>query len=952
MSKKKLVIIDGNALIHRSFHALPPTLTTKNGQIVNAVYGFTSFLIKSLVELEPQYIILTLDEKGPTFRHKEYSEYKAKRKKSPQELYDQIPLVRKIAKAFSIPTYSKQGFEADDLIGSIVDKLKDNKKLEKIIITGDYDTLQLINNETKVYTMSRGLSDSITYDSNKVEEKYGLRPDQIIDYKALRGDPSDNIPGVPGIGEKTAVDLLQLFDTLENIYKHIEDKPETKSIKERTLKLLQENKEKAFLSKKLATIKKDVDINIDIEKCSLENLNFKDIEKVLMDFEFKSMLSRLSTLKKALGNKKEENSKEEDKFLRDKKNFDYTLIDSDKNFDKFLKQLKKQSSFTFDTEAESLDIFNANLLGISFSWKEKEAFYLNLSKEKTNNQLTLLNNKKNINEKTEEKDESKNEKNIKYIFSENKRKWLEKLKPIFENKKIEKYGHNIKFDIKLLSVYGIEVKGISFDTKIAAYLINPGNRQHSLDSLSLNELNIEKISSDDLLGTGKNKINYNEVNLDKMFPYSCEDADCTNRLVSILKKELKKQKLDKLFYELELPLIEVLVSMENNGINLNLNHLEKINKIVTLELEKLTKEIYKHSKNKFNINSPKQLQEIIFSELEIPTENIKKTKTGYSTAFDELEKLKNYHPIIDLIQSYRELNKIKTTYIDSLPELVNSKTKKIHTNFNQTVTATGRLSSLSPNLQNIPKKNPFGKEIRQAFTSKKGFTLLSLDYSQIELRIAAHLSKDKKMIKQLLEKKDIHKSTAAYIYQIQEKEVTKEMRQKAKSINFGILYGQGPHGLAQNAKIPYYQAKDFIEKYFENYSGIKKYIENTIKKASETSYTSTILGRQRYLPEINSQISLVKKMGERMAINTPIQGSAADIIKLAMLKIYKKYKNDTNLKMLIQVHDELIFNVKDGMEKKYGEEIKKIMENIIDLKVPLLVDIEIGKNWGDLKRYN
>lgn len=923
--QKRIIIIDGNAVIHRSFHALPPTLSTKEGTPVNAVYGFTSFLLKSITDLKPDYIVLTLDKKGPTFRHQEYKEYKAKRIKAPQELYNQIPLVKKVAKAFNIPIFEMTGYEADDLIGSIVNSLnkessKTKKSLEKMIITGDMDTLQLIDPYTKVYTMSRGLSDTVIYDKNKVEEKYGLRPDQIIDYKALRGDPSDNIPGVPGIGDKTAVDLLQLFGNLENIYKYLEKHPEAQEIKERTAKLLKENKDKAILSKSLATIKLDLDLKFKLEEAKFKNIDIKKVSRVFKDLEFKTLLARVEKLKK--NNNYE--LKEVDKFARNEKELKYKLINTESDFKSFLKELKKQKEFTFDTEADSLDVFSATLLGISFSWKEKEAYYINInSKAKTFN---LFSNQENNN------------------------KWLEKLKPIFNDEKITKIGHNVKFDLRLMKAQGVKVKGLNFDTKIAAYLINPGNRQHSLDALAENELAWEKISSDDLIGKGKNKINHGDVDLKKMSLYSCEDADCTNRLIPILKKQLKKYNLEKLYYNIELPLIEVLANMEDNGIYLDRNKLDKIAKKVNKEINDITKDIYKLADKKFNINSPKQLQEIIFKNLDIPTQNIKKTKTGYSTAFDELEKLKQEHPIILHIQEYRELYKLKTTYIDALPELINPKTHRLHTHFNQTVTATGRLSSTAPNLQNIPVKHELGKEIRQAFTVKDGYSLVALDYSQIELRLAAEMSQDKILVAAFKNNQDIHKATAATINQVEEKDVSPKMRQEAKAVNFGILYGQGPHGLSQSADIPYAQAKEFIDKYFQIYSGIKQYIEETIKFAKKESYVATMFGRRRLIPEINSEITLVKKAAERTAVNTPIQGTAADIIKMAMNIVHHKYKDKNDIKMLLQVHDELIFSIKNEKVKIYAKEIKKIMENVCKLSIPLIAEIKTGKSWGDLKK--
>ncbi len=920
MKDKRLIVIDGNALIHRSFHALPPTLTTKDGRIVNAVYGFTSFLLKAFTDLKPDYVVLTLDRKEPTFRHKEYKEYKAKRVKAPDELYQQIPLIEKMAKAFDIPTFSLSGFEADDLIGSIVKQLENEHHLEKMIITGDLDTLQLINPHTKVYTMSRGLSDTVIYDERMVKERYQLRPDQIIDYKALRGDPSDNLPGVDGVGEKTAIELLNLFDNLENIYTYLDKNPEAEEIRPRITGLLKKSKDNAFLSKKLATIKTDIDMGFNLEKTRLHNLDIEGIKKIFTELEFKSLIPRLAKLGPIFSNK--EADQPIDKFVRNKQKFDYALVNSEKDFKKFLAELKKQKQFAFDAESSDANTFSAKLLGLSFSWKAKQAYYVNLDSSPEPN---LFNQQGAMHD------------------------WLEKLKPILEDKKIKKFGHNIKFDIKLLHSHRVNVAGVAFDTKLAAYLVNPSNRHHSLDALSFSELGLEKINSENLLGKGCNKLAYWQVPVEKMSVYSCEDADCTFRLVNILKKQLKEYELEKLFTDIELPLIDVLAQMEIYGIKLNLEKLKDMDKDVSKKINKLTKDIHKLANNDFNINSTQQLQKIIYNDLNIPTENIKKTKNGFSTAFDELQKLKDLHPIIPMIQSYRELKKLQSTYIQALPELVNTKTKRLHTSFKQTVTATGRLSSTEPNLQNIPVRHGLGKEIRQAFIAEKGYKLLAIDYSQIELRLAAHMSGDENLIDAFNNNQDIHTATAANINQISESEVTSDMRREAKAVNFGILYGQGPHGLSQNADIPYARAREFITRYFTVYSGVKKFINDTIQSAKDLGYVKTLFDRRRYVPEINSEISLVKKAGERIAVNTPLQGTAADLIKLAMLQVANKFSEDPNIRMLLQVHDELIFEIKPDKLKEYAKEIQDIMENIVQLKVPIIADIKTGDNWGQLK---
>lgn len=939
-AKEKLIIIDGNALIHRSFHALPPTMTTKSGELTNAVYGFTTVLFKAIREFKPDYLVLTLDKKGPTFRHEEYKEYKATRVKAPDELYDQIDRVRQVAEVFNIPIYEEAGFEADDLIGTIARKV--DGQIDKIIVTGDLDTLQLVNGHTKVYTMSRGLSDSVTYDDEAVKRRFGgLASEQLIDFKALRGDPSDNIPGVKGIGEKTAIELLTNFKTLDGIYKHL-DSPK---IRDRVRELLREHKKEAELSRRLATIRTDAKIKLDLEQARFGRFNQEKIVDLFGELEFKSLLPRVYELTKTTHNAQrtthnkrilKEEVEQIDKFERNQKLFKYTLVDDEKKFKKFLSELKKQKDFAFDTETSGFDPFSDRLLGISFSWKPKEAFFVKTQDTRNNNQTNKTNLFNYQNKEITKKNNS----------------WLEQLRPILENPKVKKCGHNIKFDLAFLAANGIEVRGVEFDTMIASYLLNPGSRAHSLDAVTFSEFGFEKISKDDLLGRGRDKITFSEVPTDKLSLYSCEDADFTNRLVGKLDKELKKEHTYKLFKEIEMPLLSVLTGMEMVGVKLDAKYLAELADSAHKKIRKLEKRIHELAGMDFNINSTQQLAEVLYEKLELPTAGIGKTKTGISTGADELEKLKDHHPIINLIKEYRELTKLTSTYIDALPKLVNKKTGRLHTSFNQTIAATGRLSSSDPNLQNIPIRTELGREIRAGFVAERGYRLVSLDYSQIELRLAAHFSGDKKMIATFKRGEDIHVATAAAINEVELDAVTPEMRREAKATNFGILYGQGPHGLAATAGIPYFRAKEFIDHYFEVYKGVKKYIDRTIKEARKYGYAETLYGRRRYLPEINSSVIQVRKAAERMAINTPLQGTAADLIKMAMIKIANTIKdkyNKNEVKMILQVHDELLFEIKDGLAEKLAVVFKELMEQGIKLKVPVVVEIKVGKNWGEME---
>jgi DNA polymerase I len=916
----KVIIIDGHAIIHRSFHALPSSLKTKDGQITNAVYGFTTFLIKALKELKPAYAILTLDEKGPNFRHQAYSEYKATRKKSPPELNSQIPLVKKIAEAFSLPIFSLKGYEADDLIGSLARKInQENPEKEVVIITGDLDTLQLVNKKTEIYTMSRGLSDSVIYDEDRIKERYNLKPGQLIDLKALRGDPSDNIPGVAGIGEKTGVELLTNFQDLDNIYKNIDSPKITPRVRE----LLLKNKDMAYLSRDLGTIKLDAPINLDLKRAEIKQLDKKKINSAFSELEFHSLLGRIFDL-----NLKSKESEEKiDKFKRNQEKFNYQLINTEKDFQSFLKKIEKEKTIAFDIESDSINPLEAEILGISFSWKEDEAYYINLNLKKGAVSLFDQEAKK----------------------ANNTEAWLEEIKKIIENEKTTKVAHNIKYDLQVLKNYDIEVKGPIFDTMIASYLLNPEKRQHNLDSLSFSELNWEKIKVEELLKDKQN--NFSEIETEKLAIYSCEDVDFSLKLKKVLEKKLKERKLEELFEKMEIPLIKVLASMERSGISLDLKFLEQLRKKVRSDIEKLEKKIFELAKEKFNLNSPKQLKEVLYEKIKISSQGVKKIKTGFSTASEELEKIKDLHPIIKFIQSYRELNKLESTYIKALPKLISPKSKRIHTSFNQSITATGRLSSSNPNLQNIPVKTELGNKIRQAFIAPQGKKFLSLDYSQIELRIMAHLSKDKKLIKAFQEDIDIHQATAASINNISLEDVSEELRNSAKAINFGILYGQGPHGLSQSANISYYQAKQFIDKYFELYPGVKEFINKTIKLSEEKGYTETIFKRRREIPEINSQEKIKRKNAERIAINSPIQGSAADIIKLAMIEIHEEIKGkEEEIKMILQIHDELIFELEESKINYYNKKIERIMENITKLDVPLKIRSYTGKNWGEIER--
>jgi len=875
--KKTLIILDGNALIHRAWHALPP-LTDPQGRVVNAIYGFISVLLKMIKEQEPEYIAVTFDLPGKTFRHEEFEEYKATRVKQPDELYEQIPLAKEMLKVFDIPVFEKAGYEADDVIGTISKILDPKRDVESVIVTGDLDTLQLVDDNTKVLTFVKGLSETKLYDEKEVNKKYGFGPEKLIDFKAIKGDPSDNIPGVPGIGDKGATDLIKKYGSLSEIYKEIVKNPD--KFKKSVLEKLKDGKESAKLSQDLVTIVTDLKIKFDLEKCKVGTWDREKLVNEFGRYGFKSLLAKLP------GAEAEEKiSKKE-----------FITIDSLSKMEKLINDLKKEREIAISLEIEDAGLFGDSLAGMGIRTKSG-AYFLALGSLK------------------------KQEQN----------KFWKSAAVILEDNNIKKIGYDLKHEMEILANYSVKLQGLDFDVMIASYLLASGTRTHDLGAIILQELGKE------LAESGKD-IELKKIN----FIWELKKA---------LEPKLKKADVLKLFNEVEMPLIPVLAEMERNGVKVNTSFLKKMAARVDGDLKKITKKIYKLAGEEFNINSPQQLKEILFERLQIPTEGIRRGKTGLSTAASELEKLRGEHPIIKLIFDHRELAKLKSTYIDALPKLVSKETGRVHTSFNQTVTATGRLSSSSPNLQNIPIRKELGREIRKAFVAEPGNELIAADYSQIELRIVAALAGDKKMIKAFEAGKDIHTATAAAIWNIPEDRVDKDMRRAAKAINFGVIYGQGPHGLAQSADITFMEAKDFIEKYFLAYADVKEYLDRTKALAHKFGYVETIFGRRRYLPDIKSNIQQVCAAAERMAINMPVQGTAADIMKMAMICVHQGLpKVSKAAKMILQVHDELVFEVPEKDIKKVGEFVKEEMENIYKLKVPIIVDVEVGKNWEDMEK--
>jgi len=913
MKKQKFVIIDGHALIHRAYHAIPP-LTTKGGEIVNAVYGFSVILLKVIKDLSPDFVVVALDLPDKTFRHHEFKEYKANRPPAPDDLISQFALVREVIEAFDMPIFEKPGFEADDLIGSLAEKVKEDKSIETFIVTGDLDELQLVDDSTKVYTMKRGFTDTVIYDQAMIADRYGLRPDQFVDFKALKGDPSDNIPGVAGIGEKTAVGLIQEYGTLDGVYHSLDKIKPAIAIK------LTENKEIAYLSQKLSKIVTDVPINLKLDKCCTHEFDRNKVFELFRRLEFKSLLNKLpgQPSQTDMFSENSTKNKSQEHFTIE----NYHVIETEKALDLLVKKLGKAEVISIDTETDSLDEISAILVGISIAFDEGEAYYIPI-KHVEGTQLSI----------------------------ELVRKYLG---PMLINK-TPKIGHNIKFDYVILDNAGFKLAPITFDTMIGAYLLNPNARAQKLEDLAFAELGIEMSKIETLIGKGRDQITFDQVPIDKAVLYAAEDADMTLRLFHHFAKEIKEGGFEELMNKIEMPLVPILATMEMNGFKIDTALLSKLSKKFELRLAQIEKEIYQISKEEFNIGSPSQLQKVLFVELKlqdlIGKNTLKKLPSGgYSTGAEELEKLRGTHQIIELVIEYRELAKLKNTYVDALPELINIKTGRIHTSFNQAIVATGRLSSSNPNLQNIPIRSEVGLDIRKSFIADEGFSIISADYSQIELRVIAHIARDETMIQAFKAGLDIHTSTAAKVYNVPEDRVTSEMRRNAKVVNFGIVYGVSPHGLARQSDLDYAQSKAFIDKYFITHQGIQKYMKQVVVDAREAGFAQTIFGRRRYLPELNSSNHIIRSSAERMAMNMPIQGTAADLMKLAMIKINQGLsKVSPETKILLQVHDELVFEVPDDDIEKVKAFVEEIMETVVTLDVPVIVEIGVGKNWGEAK---
>ena len=941
----KLFLLDAYALIYRAYYALikNPRINSK-GFNTSAVLGFVNTLEDVLKKESPTHIGVAFDPSGPTFRHEVYEQYKAQREETPEVIRASVPIIKDIIRAYRIPILEVSGYEADDVIGTLATQAG-KQGITTYMMTPDKDYGQLVSEHVFMYRPKYGDKEFDVMGPEEVKAKFNIEsPLQVIDMLGLMGDSSDNIPGCPGVGEKTAQKLIAQFGSIENLLSH------TDELKGALKTKVENNREMITFSKFLATIKTDVPIELNLAELKRETPDEDALRKIFEEMEFRTLIERVLGKEKKLqpsetvvasqGNGQlslfgelppsspKKNEIQGNLFAEfadegtttglfsnltslESLDYDYQLIDTEEKRIDFLQIIKTKEIFSLDTETTDIDPINAELVGMSFSYAENQAFYVPIPAER-----------------------------------EEALKIVNEFKELLENEQTVKVGQNIKYDMLVLSNYGVEVKGPLFDTMIAHYVLQPELR-HNMDYLAEIYLNYQTIHIEELIGQkGKNQGNMRNLSPQQIYKYACEDADVTLKLKNRLEQELKEQGAEKLFYEIEMPLVPVLAYMEKNGVRIDTHALKETSTHFTARMIQIENEIYQLAGTEFNVSSPKQVGEILFERLKI-TDKAKKTKTGqYVTSEEVLEGLRNKHDIVGKILDYRGLKKLLGTYIDALPLLINERTGKIHTSFNQTVTATGRLSSSNPNLQNIPIRNEDGKEIRKAFIPEEGCEFFSADYSQIELRIMAHLSNDPNMIEAFREGDDIHAATAAKIYKINIEEVSREQRSKAKTANFGIIYGISVFGLAERMNVPRSEAKELIDGYFQTYPQIKAFMDKSIERAREKGYIETIFGRKRFLPDILSHNAVVRGYAERNAINAPIQGSAADIIKVAMVKIYQRFLSENiRSKMILQVHDELNFSVYPEEKEKVEQIVIEEMERAYSMQVPLRADCGWGSNW-------
>ncbi len=901
-NKKRLFIIDGMAQIYRAHYAMISNpLTTKDGRHTSVIYGFLNMLFKIIRDEQPDYLVIAMDSKAKTFRHEMYDLYKANRPKMPEEISYQIPILKEIVGYLGIELIEQPGYEADDIMGSL-SKIAESLNVESYIVSGDKDMLQMVNDNIIVYSPGNRFKPTTKFKKEEVKNKMGVYPEKIIDLLSLIGDSSDNIPGVKGVGPKTAIKLIEQFDSLDNLINHIDE------IKNDRIKnLIINSLDSLKLSKELVTIKADMDINFSKEDFEFTSIKDKDnVIKMVHDFELSSIINSLEKLQLI-------KTKNEPKVIKEKK---YKLILNDRDLEIALNSTLKADIVSFDLETTGVNPMTADIVGISISIKPDTGFYIPVLFPNTlDTEIVPEITYDNI---------------------------YDKIKPIFNCSKTLYLGQNIKYDMLILKRYGIEVKGELFDTMIAAHLLNPDRRSYKLDNLSIDYLDYEMIPIENLIGPkGKNQKLMSDVQLKDISYYACEDTDVALQLYNLLSKELIENKLNKIFYDIEIPTMKVLIDMEYEGVNIDLSFFQKLSEEIGKSIESISKNIFSYTETKFNINSPKQLSEVLFDQL-----NLKPIKKR-STSVDVLEELKSQHPIAEELLNYRHFSKLKNTYLDAIPNHINNRTSRVHSSFNQTIASTGRLSSTKPNLQNIPIRTEISREIRKGFIARDTNSyIFAADYSQVELRIMAHFSKEDQLIHCFKNDIDVHTRTASNIFSVQPEDVNFNQRRTAKVVNFSIMYGAGPFRLSQELDISMKEAKKIIESYFNTYPGIKTFMDDTLAKAREKGYVETLLGRRRYADGLTSSNMNIIKAEERACINMPIQGTAAELIKIAMINVNSSIKkSELKSKMILQIHDELLFEVPKKELEILSKLVRTEMECAIKLDIPLKVDCDYGKNW-------
>lgn len=918
----RLFLIDGMAIAYRSYFAfIQRPLINSKGENTSAVYGFVTFLEKILDEEKPDYLAVAMDTSAPTFRHKSYTEYKATRQKMPEDLGAQLDTLKEVVRAYGVPVIELDGYEADDIMGTLA-RRAEQENVETYLVTSDKDFMQLVSDLVKIYKPGRQGTEVEIVGFEGVKKKFGVGPDQVIDVLGLIGDSSDNVPGVPGIGEKTAIPLIQEFKTIEALLENADSIPQ-KGVREK----LKTHRDKALLSKQLVTIDTQAPVQVDFHTLKTGVRDRAALSRLFEALEFRALSRKLDSGQPSLAAPPTPAIN-----LRDTKSdkHEYHVIRTEAELRSLVKQLQSAKDFVFDTETTSTNPLQSRIVGLSFSIKEHEAYFVPTGQTKTD--VDLFGTPIGSASSTAEGQQLP----LGMV--------LNLLKPVFEDEKIKKTGQNLKYDILALSRHGIWVKGLDFDTMVASYLLREDG-QHSLEALAREHLQYKIISYDDLTGTGKDRKPIESIPLDDLARYSCEDADMTHRIASILRERIETEGMSELAHSIEFPLIEVLARMEHTGVAIDVEYLKRMSSQLEQTLHGLTGEIHEAAGGAFNINSTQQLSEILFKTLKLSP--VRKTKTGFSTDVAVLEALRNEHPVVEKLLEYRQLSKLKSTYVDALPTLIDPATKRVHASFNQTVAATGRLSSSDPNLQNIPIRTEIGRSIRKAFVpADESRLILSADYSQIELRVMAHISGDDGLREAFLNREDIHTTTAAKVFSVAPEEVSRDMRRKAKEVNFGIMYGIGPFGLSRRLEISQAEGKEIIDRYFERFPKVRQYVNDTLSQARTKGYVATLLGRRRYLPDLKSKNQNVRSNAERQAINMPIQGTSADMIKAAMVAIDRSFILERlTSRMILQVHDELVFEIERQEEAVVRRTVEQLMKGAMKLSVPVEVEVGVGADW-------